>query len=144
MAVLSPAYGGPLPTPARVRTTGIVALAVGLLALVGSTLVVSVAAFQIGLGAGRGLASRPLSADFDWSILSPVRTWVLVGEISFWAGTVLGLWALIQGVIAIVTDRGRGAGIAAVALAAAAPIVFALALNLFLDMGLAAGSSIGG
>jgi hypothetical protein len=42
----------------------------------------------------------------------------------FWhipLGTILGLWALIQGIVAIVQNRGRGAGIAAVAIAFAAP-----------------------
>ena len=105
----------------------------------GASIAVSIAAYQIGLGAGRQLAARALTADFDWSILSPVRDWVLLGEISFWVGTVFGLWALAQGIVAIVTGRGRGAGIAAAALAVAGPIAFFVALNVFLGLGLAAG-----
>ncbi|MEU1970052.1 hypothetical protein ABZ477_00165 [Microbacterium sp. NPDC019599] len=139
-----PAYGGPLSSPARTNTVGRVALVAGILAFALSTIVVSIAAFQIGLGAGRELASRELTADFDWSILSPVRDWVLLGESAFWAGTILGLWTLVQGIVALVTDRGRRAGIAAVVLAIAAPIAFAIALNVFLTMGLSAGSGIGG
>lgn len=48
-------------------------------------------------------------------------------------GTVLGLWALVQGIIAIVTKRGRAFGVVAVILAVLGPvvlyIVFAVALG---------------
>jgi len=132
-------YAAPLPERRPDGTLGVVALIDGVIALVGASIAVSIAAYQIGHGAGRQLAARALTADFDWSILAPVRDWVLLGEISFWVGTVFGLWALAQGIVAIVTGRGRGAGIAAVALAVAGPIAFFIALNVFLGLGLAAG-----
>ncbi len=132
-------YAPPLPERRPDGTLGVVALIAGVIALVGASIAVSIAAYQIGLGAGRQLAARALTADFDWSILAPVRDWVLLGEISFWVGTVFGLWALAQGIVAIVTGRGRGAGIAAAALAVAGPIAFIIALNVFLGLGLAAG-----
>ena len=132
-------YAPPLPARRTDGTLGVVALIAGVIALVGASIAVSIAAYQIGLGAGRQLAARALTTDFDWSILAPVRDWVLLGEISFWVGTVFGLWALAQGIVAIVTGRGRGAGIAAAALAVAGPIAFIIALNLFLGLGLAAG-----
>ena len=74
----------------------------------GATVLGSIAAYNIGLGTGREIALRPMDIDFDWSMLTPVREWVLVGELAFWGGTVLGIWALVQGIIAIVKNRGRG------------------------------------
>lgn len=128
------------PAPARRRgTLGLVALGLALIATVGANLLAAFAAFNIGLGAGREISARTATGDFDWSILSPVRDWVLMGEIAFWAGTALGLWALIQGVVAIVTSRGRGAGIAAVIIAALGPIAYGAVAQGFLTAGLAAG-----
>jgi len=117
---------------------------VGLIAVVGSVIAVSVAAFQIGLGAGKELASRPLPSEFDWSILTPVRDWVLLGEAACWAGTALGIWALVQGIVAVVKHGGRGAGVGAIVCAAIGPIAFAIAANVFLSMGFAAGAGVGG
>jgi len=139
-----PAYGGPLAAPAKGKSLGLVALVAGLLALVVPTIAVSIATYQIGLGAGQQIASAPMTVDFDWSVLAPVRDWVLLGEAAFWVGTVLGLWALIQGIVALVTDRGRGGGLAAVVLAIVAPIAFVIAFNVFIAMGLATGASIVG
>lgn len=38
-------------------------------------------------------------------------------------GTVVGLWALVQGIFAVVMQRGRGFGITAIILAVAAPVL---------------------
>jgi hypothetical protein len=138
-----PAYGPAAPAR-RSSALGFIALALALLAAVGSSVLAAIAAFRIGLGAGREIGSRPFAADFDWSILTPVRAWVLLGEIAFWVGTALGLWALVQGTIAIVTARGRGAGIAAVIIAVLGPIAFGAVVQGFLTAGLAAGTGIGG
>jgi hypothetical protein len=115
-----------------------------LVAVAGASLLGAIASFRIGLGAGRELTARPIDARFDWAVLSPVREWVLTGEIAFWVGTVLGIWALVQGIVAIVTGRGRGAGIAAVIVAALGPFVFGAVVQGFLSAGLAAGTGIGG
>ena len=128
----------------RSGVLGVVALALALVATVGASLFGAIASFNIGLGAGREITARSFDADFDWSILTPVRDWVLLGEVSFWVGTALGVWALVQGVVAIVTGRGRGAGIAAVAIAALGPIAFGAVVQGFLTAGLAAGTGIGG
>lgn len=132
------------PTPARSPALGRVSLLLSLIATGGAGLVAAIASFNIGLGAGRELTMRPFDAGFDWSVLTPVREWVLMGEIAFWVGTALGIWALIQGIVAIVTRRGRGAGIAAVVIAAVGPFVFAALVQGFLTAGLAAGTGIGG
>lgn len=140
-APFSPAGAAP---PRRSGALGIVALVLAVVATVGASLLAAAAAFTIGLGAGREISGRSVTADFDWSILTPVRDWVLLGEIAFWAGTVLGLWALIQGTVAIVTSRGRGAGIAAVIVAALGPVAFGVTVQALLGAGLTAGSGIGG
>ena len=114
------------------------------LAAVGATIVGSYAGYSIGLGTAREVMIDPTDFDFDWSILTPVRGWVLVGELAFWAGTILGIWAIVQGIIAIVKNRGRGWGIAAVVVAAIGPIVFATGVQAFLAAGFASGASIGG
>ncbi|TDN92380.1 hypothetical protein [Microbacterium sp. BK668] len=139
-----PAYGGPLASPRRTGALGLVALVVGLVALLGSVVAVSIATFRIGAGTAGQLADGRISTDFDWSLLSPVRAWVLIGESAFWFGTVLGIWALVQGIVAIVKNRGRGLGIGAVICAALGPIAFAIAANVFLSTGFASGSGIGG
>jgi hypothetical protein len=153
-----PGYSGPYPIgayPGAVAAAGtqaarggsrlgVIALIAALGAAVLAPIGAAVSAFNIGLGTGLEIAQLPLDMDFDWSILTPVRDWVLLAEISFWVGTVLGIWAIVQGIVAIVTRRGRGAGIAAVVVGALGVVVFAVALQGFLTAGLAAGSGVGG
>lgn len=125
------------------RTLGIVALVLALVALVVSPLVAGIAAFRVGLGTGREVALLPAAAEWDWALLSPVRDWVLLGEIAFWAGTVLGTWALVQGIVAIARRRGRGLGIAAVVISVVALGAFVVGGWTALFVGLASGASIG-
>jgi outer membrane lipoprotein SlyB len=122
----------------------VIAFVLAVLATFGATLLGSIAGYNIGLGTGREIALRPMDIDFDWSILTPVREWVLLGELSFWVGTILGIWALVQGIVAIVKNRGRGWGIAAVIVAVIGPIAFATGVQAFLAAGFASGASIGG
>lgn len=135
---------GAHPGAPRSRALGVVALMLALVAAVGASILAALASFNIGLGTGREIAMRALDADFDWSILTPVRDWVLLGEVSFWAGTVLGITALVLGIVAIVTRRGRGTGIAAVVISALGPVAFGAVVQGFLTAGFAAGSGIGG
>jgi len=123
-------------------TVGTIALIAGLLAAVAAPIAASVASWQIGVGVGAEQASVPTTTQFDPSVFVPVRDWVLLGEVSFWLGTLFGVWALVQGIVAIARDRGRGAGIAAVVLAALGPFVFATGVVLFLSIGLAAGAGV--
>jgi hypothetical protein len=110
-----------------------------LAATVGATLVGAIATFTVGLGAPGAIDD--LQTDFDWSTLTPVRGWVLVAELAFWAGTILGIWALVQGIVAAVTARGRATGIAAIVVAAVGPVVFYLVAVVALIAG-ATGSSL--
>lgn len=130
--------------PIGTRTLGLVALILALAALVVTPVAAAIASFAVGLGAGKEIAMRPTTAAWDWSVLSPVRDHVLLGEFAFWGGTILGIWAIVQGIVAIVGRRGRGYGIAAVIIAVIAPIVFGVAAFAAFSLGVASGSSIGG
>ena len=120
---------GPSPAAAPAKQPGglgLTALLLALAAAVVAPIVGAVAAFQVGNGSWSWsrMETMPSSAWADLSFLSPVREWVLLGEIAFWAGTALGIWAIVQGIVAIVKRRGRGTGIAAVAVAVIALFIF--------------------
>jgi len=124
---------------------GVVAFVLALAAAVGATLLSAVAGFAAAEGAMRhalgftpegleNVAPRDLLA-----LLTPVRDWVLWAEIGFWAGTALGIWALVQGIVAIAQRRGRPYGIAAVVIAGIGPIVYSTVVYLVILAGIAAG-----
>ncbi|WES64926.1 hypothetical protein P0L94_02365 [Microbacter sp. GSS18] len=134
-----PVYGGspakPPGVPRRSPVVGVVALIAGLVATLGASMAGAIAAYRIGFGTGTAMLTQPFAGDFDWSLLSPVRDAVLMGEVSFWIGTALGIWALVQGAVAIVRGTGRGFGIAAVLVAALGPIAFFTAVQIALAFG---------
>lgn len=130
--------------PATGSGLGLAALILALLATVGASAVGAASAWQLGLAAGRGSATAPMDADFDWSVLAPVRDWALAGELSFWIGTALGIAAIVMGVIALITQRGRVPGMIAVVVAALGPIAFFAAVAGTLSAALTSGSGIGG
>src|SRR5690606_38492232 len=74
-------------------------------------------------------------------ILAPARMQVLWIEIAFWAGTILGIWAIVQGIIATVRNAGRGSGSAAIITAVVAPMVFFTVVMLMLTFGIAASAA---
>jgi hypothetical protein len=120
-----------------------VALLLALIAVVLLTIVGAVLAWQVGHGIGSStdlasLESR-VAAD-DLSILTPVRDLVLWVEITTWTATALGIWALVQGIVAIARRRGRGPGIAAVVIAAIGPFVYGIVgyLTFAIALGVAA------
>lgn len=129
---------------ARGPLLGIVALAVGLVAAIAAPIAGAIAAYPVGIEIGRALGLDPATDLSDLSVFTPVRDWVLVGELSFWIGTALGVWAIVQGVVAIVKRAGRGAGIGAVVVAVLGPVVFAIAVFATFSVGATAGSSVGG
>ena len=142
-----PQYGAFLAAPTRRvdrSALGVVALVPALVATVVAPVLGAVFAHPIGIQLGKALAMDPDFRPTDLSVLSPVRDIVLFAEIGFWAGTALGIWALVQGIIAIATRRGRGAGIAAVVIAALGPVLYGVAVLVGYTTGIAAGSSIGG
>ncbi len=118
------------------RPVGTWALLLSIIASVLASAVGGFAAYRVARGAAPGLASSTSTA-FDWRILSPVRDLVLVGEVSFWAGTAIGITALVLGIVAIARRAGRGAGIAAVVVSALGPAVFTLLVVVAVVTGLA-------
>ncbi|MDR6692443.1 hypothetical protein J2X55_003387 [Microbacterium sp. 1154] len=134
----------PKPTR-RGRPLGAWALILSVVAAVLASAVGGFAAFRSARGAAPGLSTMS-SNSFDWRVLSPVRDLVLLGEVAFWSGTVIGLTALTLGIIAIVRRSGRGAGIAGLVIAALGPAVFGGFTLIAIVAGLAsaptAGSSV--
>src|SRR5690606_8228140 len=84
-APVHPRLGGLLapPAPRANPAIGVIALAAAALAAL-TPIAVAIAAYQIGLGAGQEITWRQTEAPWDWTALSPVRAWVLLGEIAFW------------------------------------------------------------
>lgn len=132
------AYAVPDTTSAPSKILGTVSLILALVATVVTPIVAAIAAYQI----GRRVPEFSVNSnDLDsLAILSPVRDQVLMAEISFWAGTVLGIAAIVIAIMAIVRRRGRGQGIAGLIIAAVGPGVFFVVLVIATAVGSAAGS----
>lgn len=132
----------PEPAVSHGRAVGVVALVAAVLAAVGASIVGAIAGFQIGVGVDPAIfgASQPAG---DLRVLSPVRSWVLVAEIAFWIGTALGVWAIVQGIVAIAGARGRPWAIAGVVIAVLGPVIFFAAVIIAVTVGAGGGSAVG-
>lgn len=144
-----PVFTGAAPVSSGGRSPrlGVIALVIAITAAAGASILSAVTAYPAAVGAMTdALTLSPeglenLSSDQLLMVLSPVRGLVLWAEIGFWAGTVLGIWAFVQGIVAIATRRGRGAGIAAVIIAALGPVVFSLIVGASVLGGITAGAA---
>lgn len=140
--------GAPSVPPSRGSATGMVALIVAVVAVTVSAVLSAITGFLAAHAAmAHAIELSPsglenLSEHQVLSLLSPVRGLVLWAEIGFWVGTILGLWALVQGIVAIATRAGRGQGIAAVVVAAAGPVLFGVVVGAAITAGIAAGASV--
>lgn len=114
---------------------GALALGLALIAAVITPLVAAINTFEIGRVLPQGIST----STGDLSALSPAREQVLWTELSFWTGTILGIAAIVIGIIAIRKKQGRGAGIAAIVVAVFAVMVFFVVLV----VAFAAGSATG-
>ncbi|MFV0319607.1 MAG: hypothetical protein ACK5IN_04430 [Microbacterium sp.] len=130
------------PAPRRSPTLGVVALIAAGLAAV-TPVVAAIAMFEVGVGIDPELTRMTAGDPFRLAILTPVRGWVLAAELSFWAGTLLGVWAFVQGIVATVRNRGRIAAIVAIVLAVITPMVFAVAALMALSTGVGTAGSSG-
>ncbi|KJC65746.1 hypothetical protein [Agreia bicolorata] len=90
--------------------------------------------FALVLSVVAGLAFAPLfgqavtdGGTIDQTAISEddpgVAAFGMLASAYFIGGTLLGLWALAQGIVATVTKRGRAFGIVAMALAVATPVI---------------------
>ena len=118
--LVPPAPGG---APQERPALGRVALILALIATVALTAVGAVLAGQIAQGASSTVTVSSFESG-SLAFLTPVRDLVLWFEITGWTATALGIWALVQGIVAIVKRRGRGAAIAAVVIAVLGPFVY--------------------
>ncbi|HWS52164.1 MAG TPA: hypothetical protein VN241_14235 [Microbacterium sp.] len=131
------AYRVPVTTEPRPALLGILALVFALAAAIVTPLVVGFAAYEIGR---RIPAALTYVSDVDsLAFLSPARDQVLWAEISFWAGTLLGIAAIVLAIIAVRRRQGRGQGIAALIVAVVAPVIFFVVLGIALSAGTAVG-----
>ncbi|MFJ4225574.1 hypothetical protein [Microbacterium sp. NPDC089695] len=134
-----PASGYQVPQPVEKRSSllGILALVFAIVAAVVTPIIAGAAGVEIGQRLPAGIDTS--DPDFLAS-LSPARDQVLWAEVSFWVGTILGIAAIVLGIIAIRRRQGRGAGVGALVVAGLGPIVFWVALILAMSIGIAAGS----
>lgn len=135
-AVPAGSYAVPDAAPRASGLLGILALIFAIVAAVVTPIVVGVAGFEIGRRLPEGIST---TNDDILSVLSPARDQVLWAELSFWTGTILGIAAIVIGIIAIRKKQGRGPGIAALVVAAIAPMIFFVVLTVAFSTGGAAG-----
>lgn len=130
------AYQAPVIAEKKSGLLGILALVLAIVAAVVTPIVAGIMGFEIGRRLPGGLDTT--APDF-LSILSPARDQVLWAEISFWTGTILGIAAIVIGIIAIRKKQARGAGIAGLVVAVLGPIIFWVVLLVTLSTGTATG-----
>ncbi|MCS3443627.1 hypothetical protein [Microbacterium phyllosphaerae] len=135
-AAPSGTYQAPPTEQKRSGLLGILALVFAIIAAVVTPIIAGAAGFEIGHRIPGGLDTT--DPDF-LSILSPARDQVLWAEIAFWTGTILGIAAIVIGILAIRKKQARGAGIAALVVAVLGPIFFWVVLLVTISAGTAAG-----
>lgn len=110
--------------PAKPKTLGVVAFVAGLVVLL----------FAVVLSVVGGLAFAPIAGKaitaggtIDQTVINSsdpgIAAFGVLSTAFFIGGTVLGLWALVQGLIATIKKRGRAFGIVAMALSVATPVI---------------------
>lgn len=128
----SPAWQSYEEPKAKKKTLGVVAFVVGLAALV----VGVIGGFLFGQAFGGSEAFRDSmensGATPSDSQITELMTSssAVTGSLMFYLGTALGLWAIVQGIIAAVTKRGRAWGVVAIILAVVAVIAFGIAIGI--------------
>ncbi|MGF3056717.1 hypothetical protein [Microbacterium sp. YY-01] len=125
----SPYPGASLPqqvpaAPARKsKVTGVIAFVMGVVAGVIAPILAFSPSYKIGQALMSPGATQYLEND-DLTPLIPVRGDVLFVELLFWGGTLLGIAAIVMGIIAIAKKKGRGFGIFAIILALLGAVAF--------------------
>jgi hypothetical protein len=121
-AASSPAqyYASP---PQKSKTLGVVAFVAGLTVLVASPIVSVFVGLSLGhlvqpgAGFAQGFSAGANSRD-PQSVIGGLLIFV-----QLLLGTGLGIWALVQGIVAVRLGRGRSWGVVAIVFAAVAPIL---------------------
>lgn len=134
-------YSAPAAPETSARTTGVLALILSLAAAIVVPIIGATAAFAVGSIIPNAVDDVTSTGLYSLAFLAPARDQVLWAEISFWAGTVLGIAAFVLGIVAIVKRRGRGQGIAGLIIAVLGPVVFFTAVFIALTVGAAVGAA---
>ncbi len=119
--VLTPVVAAP-----RSSRLGLVAMCIAIFVFV-ATIVVSI---LIGIGAAPFAVQDGSGFHYYLEVGSsnPTESALAVAElVQGFAGTALGIWALVQGIVAVATRRGRRFGVVAIVLAALGPLVSVVA-----------------
>jgi hypothetical protein len=106
----------------RSSVLGLVAMFVAIFVFV-ATIIVSLI---VGIGAAPFAVQSGGGFHYNLEVGSPNPTeaaLALAGLIQGFVGTAVGIWALIQGIVAVATRRGRRFGVVAIVLAALGPFV---------------------
>ena len=117
-------WGAPAPVAPRSRALGLTAMLIAAPVFVLSI----VASVVVGMSAGPYATRTATSFSFNTSDLSPAQAEAfapigILMAVQLLLGTALGILALVLGIVAAATKRGRAFGVVAIVLAAAAPIV---------------------
>lgn len=143
-------YAPPYQAPFDARFAGVVAPRqrrvtprlgrVSLVLAIGAFVVAAVPLWLAGRASGLaiGASAFPDGGAWTWSILSPARELVAIGEVGFWTGTALGTWALVQAIVAVGSRRGRVPAVWAIVAATASPILLAALTGAALALGISA------
>lgn len=134
------AYRPATPAQSKSSVLGIVAFALSVLAAVVASIIGGAAGYQIGFNLPTAMQQLNESTS-DLSFLAPVRDQVLMGEVSFWLGTLAGIAAIVLGIMAIAKRAGRAWGITALILGVLGPVIFFTVLGVTLGIGAGAGSA---
>jgi hypothetical protein len=129
----APAWQAPDAHGPKKKTVGVIAFVAGLAALVvgiiGGVLLGQAfggsEAFRESMRNGSSATTDP--SQFEGLMTTPSA---LTGIVMFYLGTALGLWAIIQGVVAIATSRGRAWGVVAIVVAVVGVIAYGVSLGL--------------
>jgi uncharacterized membrane protein HdeD (DUF308 family) len=112
------------------KTVGVIAFVAAVIALVvgviggyvlGTALGAS-GAFK-GVLDGTGATADPQQLQNDVMNDPAIASKLAVGSVLMWVATLFGVWAIVQGIVAIATKRGRGWGVFALVLAVVAALV---------------------
>lgn len=133
-----PAPAAPATSAPRTKSLGLIALLIAAGGIGLAVILAGIAGARIGEPFLMAAENSGPDGALDLAYFSGVRGWVLLGEVAFWLGTITGIWALVQGIIALVQGRGRGAAIGAVIIAILGPALFFVVLVLAMALGYAA------
>lgn len=143
-------YAAPYTAPTDARYAGVVAPRakrttprlgrVALVLAIGAFVVAAVPLWFAGFASGAAIGESAFldNGVWTWSILSPARELVAVGEVGFWVGTAVGVWAFVQAIVAVRARRGRTPAVWAIVAAAVSPILLAVLTGAALTLGISA------